>query len=70
VSLNLLVELFSTGDSSLKCSLVTLRDRWLVITPSNTDHTRRNGESNDAGGAECMVHVEGGVDTTNHQKGY
>ena len=29
----------STGDASLKCSLVTLRDRWLVITPSNTDHT-------------------------------
>ena len=38
MSLNSLVEVFSTGDSSLKCSLVTLRDRWLVITPSNTDH--------------------------------
>ena len=39
VSLNSLVEVFSTGDSSLKCSLLTLRDRWLVITPSNTDHS-------------------------------
>ena len=36
--MDLLVEVFSRGDSSLKCSLVTLRDRWLVITPSDTDH--------------------------------
>ena len=54
MSLNLLVELFSTGDSSLKCSLVTLRDRWLVITPSNTDHTLLlSAQAMGLGGSVC-----------------